>query len=141
MCEACPSNCDACSSSLVCSACTSPYFLRDDGECHTSCQDGWFDTGSRVCAQCNGSCATCTAAEYDKCLTCAIGLSKIDSSLTTPSACDCSSTSNASKEAKIACLSNTTSTDSESSTTEVTAVLNEIEEILLSEDLTVEEFD
>ena len=90
MCVACEANCDACSSDAVCTACTSPFVLRNDNDCYDSCQDGWFDDGSRVCVACHGTCATCTAAKYDQCLTCATGLSKIDSNETTPSACDCS---------------------------------------------------
>ncbi len=65
----CPSNCDTCSNSTVCTACSSNYFLRNDNLCYSSCLAGTFSSSSnRTCVTCPNGCATCSSLTL--CLTC-----------------------------------------------------------------------
>ena len=58
----CPSNCEVCSSSTVC----------------TMCMGGYFKTSSNTCTKCDAGCATCTGSA-STCSTCASGYYKTTS--------------------------------------------------------------
>ena len=65
----CPSNCDSCSSSTVCTTCSSSYYLRADNLCYSSCLAGTFASSSnRTCVACPTGCVTCFSQTL--CLTC-----------------------------------------------------------------------
>ncbi|ESU40623.1 Variant-specific surface protein, partial [Giardia duodenalis] len=58
----------------TCTACATGYYLTPTGQCVDSCDKlGGYYADGNVCKPCNSSCASCTAAGADKCLSCPAG--------------------------------------------------------------------
>jgi hypothetical protein len=74
-CVQCPTNCDTCSSSTVCTACQGSYKLYPQGgnvDCDLCTSNGKFVNAGGQCADCDNSCGTCSGTSTS-CLTCNTG--------------------------------------------------------------------
>ncbi len=71
-CVNCPTGCATCSSLTLCLTCSStptPYFLRTDHFCYTSCLPGFYaEATNGTCMTCPTGCATCSSSTI--CQTC-----------------------------------------------------------------------
>ncbi|KWX11123.1 hypothetical protein QR46_4922 [Giardia duodenalis assemblage B] len=75
-CVACSiTDCASCDKEDVCATCDSGKYLTPTAQCVDSCDKlgGYYSDGQRVCQPCDPSCASCTAAGADKCLSCPAG--------------------------------------------------------------------
>ena len=68
-CEACPANCDQCSSSKSCTKCGNGYYLYqpEPEECKHQCPGGYYGEEG-VCKMCKSPCKECSSV--DKCISC-----------------------------------------------------------------------
>lgn len=68
-CEACPANCDQCSSPKHCTKCSSGYYLYDPEpeKCSKQCPRGYYGEEG-MCKLCKSPCKECSSA--DKCISC-----------------------------------------------------------------------
>ena len=60
-CKPCARVCQKCEGPALnqCLSCKEPKLLKD-GNCVTSCPDGWFASHDNVCKRCDPSCLTCS---------------------------------------------------------------------------------
>ena len=67
--------CTKCSDEGVCLQCSADKYLTPTGQCVDKCEKlgGYYTNGNNVCQPCDPSCASCTAAGADKCLSCPAG--------------------------------------------------------------------
>jgi hypothetical protein len=65
-CTTCLASCSACSSLLVCSSCSSGYYLAPNSTCNSICPSGYYPSNS-LCLVCAASCLTCNISG---CLSC-----------------------------------------------------------------------
>ncbi|KAL4512756.1 hypothetical protein ABPG72_017441, partial [Tetrahymena utriculariae] len=70
-CQICQKGCSLCSNRLNnCSACISPYYLKENS-CFLNClSNQYFDLSTRDCEQCNKQCLTCQAKASTNCTSC-----------------------------------------------------------------------
>ena len=68
-CEACPADCDQCSSPKHCTKCSSGHYLYkpEPEKCPKQCPQGYYGNGG-VCKLCKSPCSECSSV--DKCLSC-----------------------------------------------------------------------
>ncbi|XP_053379807.1 cell death abnormality protein 1-like isoform X1 [Mercenaria mercenaria] len=83
----CPTNCKACTSTLLCTACNDGYYNKDgsttcphafcpnncncSGRTCTTCKHGFYDTGNNCSKECPSNCITCSS--WEKCSECENG--------------------------------------------------------------------
>lgn len=76
-CLPCSLECITCKSLIVCSQCSSDYFLTIDGKCSRSCSSSatseyYPSLTDRTCKRCENPCRTCEGNAYN-CTSCLVG--------------------------------------------------------------------
>ncbi|KWX11114.1 hypothetical protein QR46_4932 [Giardia duodenalis assemblage B] len=68
-------DCASCDKGNVCATCDSGKYLTPTGQCVDKCEKlgGYYADSSNVCQPCDPSCASCSTAGADKCLSCPAG--------------------------------------------------------------------